>query len=260
MAIASAENSPVNSNIPRDWFRDWFDSPYYHKLYFQHNEQDAAAFINRLLALLQPPAAADMLDVACGRGRHARMLAAHGYDVTGIDLAPGSIDYARRFETDRLHFYIHDMRQLLCVNCFDYAFNFFTSFGYFRTRRENINTIRMVSIALRPKGVFVLDYMNAPYVKAHLVPNEQKIVDGTTYTITRWCDGKHFYKKIVIEEEKLPAPLEYTERVAVLTPEDLGALLEPNGLLIRGRYGNYQLEPFDPGQSPRLLLIAEKQA
>jgi 2-polyprenyl-3-methyl-5-hydroxy-6-metoxy-1,4-benzoquinol methylase len=74
-----------------EWFREWFDSPYYHKLYFKRNEQEAASFIHRLLTLLHPPPASRMLDVACGRGRHARILANQGYDVTGIDLAPSSI-------------------------------------------------------------------------------------------------------------------------------------------------------------------------
>ncbi|MBI1692779.1 MAG: hypothetical protein FYV88_5020, partial [Bacteroidetes bacterium] len=31
------------------------------------------------------------------------------------------------------------------INYFDYAFNFFTSFGYFRTRREHDNAIRSLA-------------------------------------------------------------------------------------------------------------------
>ena len=259
MAIETPESSPLRHTVSRDWFREWFDSPYYHKLYFQHNETEAAGFITRLLQYLQPPPASRILDVACGRGRHARMLAAQGYEVTGIDLAPGSIAFARQFENDNLHFYVHDMRQLLCTNCFEYAFNFFTSFGYFETRRENFNTIRMVAAALRPGGTFLLDYLNVHVAQERLVPDEKKIIDGVTYTITRWCDGKHFYKKIVISEEKLPQPLEYTERVAVLGPEDFRSLFEPNGLQIREQFGNYQLQPFDRETSSRLILIAEKR-
>jgi hypothetical protein len=56
------------------------------------------------------------------------------------------------------------MRRLLCTNCFDYAFNFFTSFGLLQTQREHLNAIHMVGTALRPKGVFVLDYLNAPHI------------------------------------------------------------------------------------------------
>lgn len=260
MTIASADDLPVNRPIPREWFREWFDSPYYHKLYFQHNEEKAASFITRLLTLLKPPPGSAMLDVACGRGRHARILAAHGYDVTGIDLAPNSIAFANQFAGDHLRFYVHDMRQLLCTNCFQYAFNFYTSFGYFETHREHVNAIRTVSLALQPVGVFVLDYLNAQYVKEHLVPNEQKIIDEVTYRITRWCDEKHFYKKIVISEDQLAKPLEYTEKVAMLSQKDFEELFHPNGLRIRQLYGSYQLDAFDPELSPRLLIVAEKKA
>ena len=31
-----------------NWFKEWFNSPYYHKLYFEHDEKEATAFINRV--------------------------------------------------------------------------------------------------------------------------------------------------------------------------------------------------------------------
>jgi SAM-dependent methyltransferase len=258
MTPTPANTASLLSNVPRDWFKQWFDSPYYHKLYFEHNEKEAADFIDGLLTLLQPSPGSTILDVACGRGRHSRYLAAKGFDVTGIDLAPDSIAYAKQFENDYLHFYVHDMRELLCANCFDLAFNFFTSFGYFETRREHVNAIRMVGTALRPGGIFVLDYLNVDYSIARLVPSETKTVGETVYTITRWCDGRHFYKRIGIADPALDRPLEYTEKVAVFRLKDFESLLEPNGLHIREVHGNYALSPFDKELSPRLILIAHK--
>src|SRR5882757_7437708 len=92
------------------WFKEWFNSPYYHQLYFNRDEKEAAAFIHLLLEYLHPPAGARMVDIACGRGRHSKILAAKGYDVTGIDLSPENIAFARQFETEKLNFYQHDMR------------------------------------------------------------------------------------------------------------------------------------------------------
>lgn len=241
-----------------DWFRDWFDSPYYHKLYFERNEEEAAGFIHRLLAHLAPPSGSRMLDVACGRGRHARILASGGYDVTGIDLAPSSIAYARQFSNDHLEFYVHDMRQALCTNCYDYAFNFFTSSGYFRTQRENDNAIRTVSLALKQQGTFVLDYLNSRYAEEHLVHQSEKVIDGVTYHLTKWFDETHFYKKIHIVDEKTQQPLEYTEKIARYTPEDFTGMMTRAGLSIKAVFGDYELNPFDIRQSPRLILIAKK--
>lgn len=242
-----------------DWFREWFDSPYYHKLYFERNEKEATAFIDRLIALLQPPTGSRMLDIACGRGRHARILAGYGYETTGIDLAPASIAYAQQFSNDHLDFYVHDMRHILCTNCFEYAFNFFTSFGYFQTQREHDNAIRMVNLALKNDGTFVLDYLNTRYAEDHLVHQSEKIIDGTTYSLTKWSDTTHFYKKIHIEDELLDAPLVFIEKVAKFSLDDFDKMLTRGGMQIMQVYGSYALETYDNRQSPRILMIAKKK-
>jgi ubiquinone/menaquinone biosynthesis C-methylase UbiE len=118
-----------------EWYKGWFNSPYYHKLYFDRDEEEAGAFIKKLVEHLNPPPGALMLDVACGKGRHAKMLASLGFRVTGLDISPASIDEALKFQTEYLEFHVHDMRLPFHGNYFDYAFNFFTSFGYFKTLR-----------------------------------------------------------------------------------------------------------------------------
>ena len=119
----------------RDWFESWFGSPYYKVLYQNRDEYEAQEFVEKLVDYLQPMAGSKMLDIACGRGRHSRFLASKGFDVTGIDISFDSIAYAKQFEGDNLHFYQHDMRLPSWINYFDYAFNFFTSFGYLETAR-----------------------------------------------------------------------------------------------------------------------------
>src|SRR3712207_3900011 len=108
----------------KEWYKDWFNSPFYHKLYFQRDETEARQFIDRLLEHLRPPAGCRMLDVACGRGRHSKFLGAKGFDVTGIDISPDSIAFAKQCESESLHFFQHDMRLPFYINYFDYAFNF----------------------------------------------------------------------------------------------------------------------------------------
>src|SRR6476619_1337531 len=135
--------------IHREWFREWFNSDYYHKLYFERDEKEAQQFIDQLVHHFNMPAGSRILDVACGRGRHSRYLASLGYDVTGIDISPESIKYAKQFESDNLQFYEHDMRLPFWINYFDFTFNFFTSFGYFATLRENVLAISTMAKSLR---------------------------------------------------------------------------------------------------------------
>ena len=119
-------------------------------MYFKRDEQRQKNLLNKLIEYLQPATESLMLDIACGRGRHSRILAAMGFDVTGIDLAVKSIKEAKKYETENLHFFLHDMRLPFWINYFDYAFNFFTSFGYFNTRREHDNSIRTIAQSIKP--------------------------------------------------------------------------------------------------------------
>jgi len=240
------------------WFKDWFNSPYYHQLYFKRDELEAAAFINKLIDHLKPPPNCEMLDVACGKGRHSIQLAGKGFKVTGIDLSEDSIREAKQYEADNLEFFVHDMRLPFRINYFDYAFNFFTSFGYFATRREHDNAIRTIAQSLKPNGVFVLDYLNTHYAEDNLVHKSEKKIDDINYYITKWFDETHFYKKIVVEDEVLEEPLEYTEKVAKFTLGDFTDMFSFQGLQIQEVFGDYQFSNYDVKKSPRLIMIAKK--
>src|SRR5688572_10727887 len=106
-----------------DWYESWFGSPYYHILYQNRDVEEAREFVDKLIDYLQPNPGSSMVDIACGEGRYARQLAKKGFDVLGIDLAYESIQKAQKFESDNLHFLVHDMRFPFYINYFDYAFN-----------------------------------------------------------------------------------------------------------------------------------------
>ena len=108
------------------WYKDWFDSHYYHLLYKNRDTNEASAFIDLLMRYLNPEERSTMLDVACGKGRHSIQLAKMGFDVTGTDLSEASIQEALNSERKNLHFYRHDMRQTFWINYYDFVFNFFT--------------------------------------------------------------------------------------------------------------------------------------
>jgi SAM-dependent methyltransferase len=243
----------------KEWYEEWFNSPFYHKLYFERDEAEAKAFINKLIGYLKPLPESRMLDVACGKGRHSKTLAALGFYVMGIDLSPDSIAFAKQFETDHLQFYIQDMRLPFYANYFDYAFNFFTSFGYFKTRREHNDAFRTISRSLKRGGRFVMDYLNIHYAEDHLVRQEVKEIDGTTYHILRWHDETHFYKKILVEDSFLKAPLDFTEKVAKLKLGDFTEMMAYQGLQISEIFGDYNFSGYDVRNTPRLIFIADKR-
>lgn len=241
------------------WYQHWFDSAYYHKLYFQKNEEEAKTFIHHLLNQLQPAPGSRMLDTACGRGRHSKLLAAAGFDVTGIDLSPESIAYAKQWESDTLHFYWHDLRLPSWVAYFDYAFNLYTSFGYFDTQREHDNAVRTICQSLKPAGVLVFDYLNVHYAEAHLQHNETTIIDETRFEIHRWHDSNYFYKRILISDEALEGPMEVTEKIAKFSLGDFTDMLAYQNMQVTDVFGNYHLQPYDVRKTPRMIVFAKKK-
>ena len=244
--------------VEKLWFRDWFNSPYYHLLYDNRDEREAAAFIDKLLAYLQPAPGAAMLDVACGRGRHAKYLADKGYHVTGIDLSVESINAAKKLENDHLGFFQHDMRLPFWVNYFDIVFNFFTSFGYFETQRENDNALRTLANALKPGGRLVLDYLNSPYVASRLVKDEVKEKDNVVFDIRRELKAHKFIKQIGILDKEKMRRAAFTESVNAFTRQEFEAMFAKQGLKITEIFGDYHFNSYDEQRSPRQVIIATK--
>ncbi|MEO8820235.1 MAG: class I SAM-dependent methyltransferase, partial [Ginsengibacter sp.] len=219
---------------------------------------EAAEFIDKLIDYLQPNPGSMMLDVGCGKGRYSIQLASKGFDVTGIDISQHSITKALNNETDHLHFFLHDMRLPFWINYFDYAFNFFTSFGYFNTRREHNNSIRTISQSLHPGGTFVIDYLNIHHEENNLIPQCDISVGDVHYSITKWFDETHFYKKITVTDKNVNEPLHFSEKVSKFSLDDFLEMLSSQKMQVKEVFGDYNFNKYDLQNSPRLIIVAKK--
>lgn len=244
----------------KNWYKHWFNSHYYHLLYQHRDDAEALQFIETLIRYLNPRPGSLMVDVACGKGRHSKALEDLGFDVTGIDLSAASIAEAKQYEDEHLHFYQHDMRLPFWINYFDYAFNFFTSFGYFRTRREHDNSIRTIAQGLVPGGIFVIDYLNVHYAEERLEKSFITAIDDVSFHITKWQDDEHFFKQIQVTDESHKTPQHlFTERVAKFSLGDFTEMLAYQGMQVQEVFGDYQLGRYDVRKSPRMIIVAKKK-
>ncbi|MBM3185774.1 MAG: methyltransferase domain-containing protein [Bacteroidetes bacterium] len=240
----------------KEWFASWFDTSYYHQLYNNRNEDEAKLFISNLLDFLKLDKNAKLLDLACGKGRHAKTLNEFGYDVLGVDLSPNSISIASELKNEHLNFQVHDMREPIHGKTFDAVFNLFTSFGYFDETTDNERVCNAIAKMLNPHGILVIDFMNAKKVIANLVSKEEKTVDYLTFHITRQCDGKHIFKRIQFEDQG--EKYDFTERVQALKLNDFQTLLAAEFQILH-TFGTFDLKPFDPSISDRLIIIAQRK-
>ena len=243
----------------KGWFTDWFNSSYYHALYQHRDDTEALQFIHNLLAYLKPMPHAKMLDIACGKGRHSKALFDAGFDVVGIDLSPASINAASSMKTNGLTFSCHDMRETFRNNYFDYAFNFFTSFGYFNSDEEHQLAIQAMSNNLKEGGTLVIDYLNVSIVDSTLDLATETKIDGFHFQIKKWQDPLFLYKEIKVVDALTQEELGiFEEKVSKYTLHDFMDFMQKAGLTIVATFGNYQLDPFNPENADRLIIVAQK--
>lgn len=242
--------------MQQEWFSSWFNTPYYHILYKNRDYVEASAFLDKLTAFLNLPHKAFCWDLCCGKGRHSIYLNSKGYQVTGTDLSEQSIVEANKYASDTLEFYQHDMRKLFRVNYFDAVFNLFTSFGYFESRKEDLDVFKSVQKGLKANGLFVFDFFNACQVKQCIIPSDTKTIDSITFHIKKHLEGETVVKVIEFEAEgKL---FKFEERVKLFDRAYFQSLAKDSGLTILHTFGDYQLNPFSETTSPRLILIMKK--
>jgi len=242
-----------------DWFQDWFNSPYYYKLYTNRNEQEAKGFLDALLREIKLPKGSNVLDVACGKGRYSLNLASKGHNVLGIDISETAISEAKRKSKTGLQFMVHDMRELLPFEYngwFKCAVNLFTSFGYFDDDADNPKVMKMVRQALAPDGIFVLDFLNTAKVTKHLVKEEIKSVNGIFFFIEREFDGKWINKRISFEDDG--KPFEYHERVRAFSHADFMKLFTDAGLELVHTFGDYDMSEYYENESERMIFVMKK--
>ena len=238
----------------KDWFTDWFNTPYYHILYKDRNDDEAQLFMKHITAFLNLPKETHILDLPCGRGRHSVFLNSLGYKVTGGDLAANSIKLAKKFENESLNFKVHDMRAAF-NNKYDAVFNLFTSFGYFENDREDILILNNIKQSLKKDGYFVFDFLNAEKVKLNLVAKETKIVNSITFNIRREIKNGFILKHISFFADGKNHS--YTEKVKYLDLNKMMAFFDEVGFTITNIFGDYGLNTFEAKTSDRLILIAK---
>ena len=166
-----------------EWFED--ESLWKATYPFTFSEQRFAMAeeeVNKIIALVGFQGTA-VLDLCCGPGRHAVVLAKRGCSVTAVDRSRFLLRKAKeraKAEGVRVEFVHEDMRNFSRPAAYDLALNFFTSFGYFNDREDDIKVLRNIHASLKPAGVCLLEMMSKEWLARHLLAtSSMEAPDGT---------------------------------------------------------------------------------
>lgn len=130
------------------------------------------------------PTGTRILDVACGTGSHAALLAEKGYDVVGLDLNIAMLQQAKR-KCPHVHFLVGDMRSFCLKTNFDLVMCMYGAINYLESSEQLTLALTNFYHHLKPGGVLVIETRwskNLPrgyWVEHH----------GETIILMRWLPG-----------------------------------------------------------------------
>jgi SAM-dependent methyltransferase len=205
-----------------------------------------------------------VLDLACGMGRQTLELARRGHRVLGLDADDTALSAARqsaRGEKLNVHFLKNDIRLIPYRAEFDAVVNFFTSFGYFPSERDDLKALEAVQKSLKPGGRLLLDLLNKEWLMRHFEPNvwEQGeegrgavALDDISFNFE---SGRLENRRTIINKDGSRTPAFVSVRIYTLT--EIKSLVARAGLTYRQSFGGFDGVPYGM-DSPRMIVLADK--
>lgn len=253
---------------PRFEFGRVFDAGYYLRFYRDFIGGEATdqqvAFLVRELRLDRPM---DILDLACGIGRHSLRLAELGHRVIGADRSAAFLRLARKEAKarcvapgekgpGRARFVRLDMRRLAWKERFDRVIQVYTSFGYFSDER-NEDVLRRIARALRPGGMLCVDVIHRDGFVRSFEPRQVTTVGNDTMTDDCSLDleGGRLIMRRVMAMGGRSLSARYSVRFYTLA--ELELIARRAGLEPMRAFGGYDGSARSAG-SRRLVLVARK--
>jgi SAM-dependent methyltransferase len=204
-----------------------------------------------------------VLDLCCGQGRHALILAARGIAITGQDQSAEYLADARiaaEHMNIELPLVQSDMRDIPFENRFDCVINMFTSFGYFDTDDDDRKVLREIARALKPGGQVLIDLINRDWVVANNESADRRVnEDGTVVLEQRNLNlqtNRNEVSFTFIDPDGTRRK-SFGHRIHLYTLDEIVQMMRQAGLEFLRAYGGFDSEPFSP-TTRRMIVVARK--
>lgn len=197
-----------------------------------------------------------IVDIPCGYGRHAEVLAAMGFKVHGVDLynIPEAQKRLQNISNEvqrNISYEVGDMRTWIG----DAALSLFSSFGYF-THDENKKVIGNAAKSLKTGGIIIMDNLNPTTAFGENAEEKfsKRVTLGGQYEESADFDPETHTATVyyVVDGKSISASWK------VYSVSELEEMFKENGCIIKSAYGSYNGEVFSVPNSKRLILVVEK--
>jgi SAM-dependent methyltransferase len=255
--LASRPRGPLGT-----WWQRYFDAGYLREYAPLFDPAEDRAQVARLVELLGLPAGSRILDLACGQGRHAHLLAEAGFDVDGFDLSAHLLSVARERGTGtRLRYRRGDMRELPAGwrRRFDAVVNLFSSFGFFDDARDDARVIAECARVLKPGGLMIWhggsrDGVMAKFLETDWWPTTSGMIvaqdrefdplSGFLTIHSTWQLGRRTERR--------------SHRIRLYTATRLAEVMRDAGLIVEQAWESFTDAPLTR-QSSEMLLVARRE-
>ncbi|MDD2714824.1 MAG: class I SAM-dependent methyltransferase [Candidatus Wallbacteria bacterium] len=161
-------------------------SKYYDLLYKDKNYSAETDYISKLLKR-HFNNATDLLELGCGTGKHAILLAKKGYNVSGLDFSSEMLEKAEKNKkylpskiSSKLNFSHGDIRNFNILKKYDAVISLFHVISYQTSNDSLIQTFKCAKKHLKKEGVLIFDCWYGPAV----------LTDRPTVRVKRLEDDK----------------------------------------------------------------------
>ena len=161
-------------------------SKYYDLLYEDKDYVEEASYLDRLIRQYNPHGKS-VLDLGCGTGKHATLLAKMGYDVVGVDKSQDMLNEAmENLHPDlRLSFVHGDVCDVRLGRKFDVVISIFHVMSYQTSNAELQIAFATAATHLHAGGIFIFDCWYGPAVLMTRPEVRVKKLENETITMMR---------------------------------------------------------------------------
>ena len=233
---------------------------YYDLIYAEIDHQKESDFIKCSVAKHKTSPGHDLLDMACGTGRHTALLK-NDFKIWGVDINPEMLKIAREKVSD-VDFITGDMKNLDLKQRFDVVICMFSAMNYNTTLSELKHTLKNFYDHLKPGGVLIFDLgLNKENWIEGLV-SVDTVVDKRL-KLARICqshleDGifNSSFVFLLKENGKLDFDIDQ-HKLGVFGLEDVAGLMESTGFSYH-IYADFTHEEWDVRSGDRPVFVGVK--